>query len=69
VDQSWAKLSWIPDVWIPRAEVTEVQAVRGLMGPGILFRSATGAFDGVIFWTFSAAEVLGTLRRFGWPVA
>ena len=39
------------------------------MGPGILFRSTTGAFDGVIFWTFSAAEVLGTLRRFGWPVA
>jgi hypothetical protein len=31
--------------------------------------NATGAFDGVIFWTFSVADALGTLRQFGWPIS
>ena len=68
VDQDWLKLAWVPPVWMPREEVTAVEVIRGMMGPGVVFRSADGRFDGVIFWTFSTAAVLATLERFGWPI-
>lgn len=45
-----------------------VRLIRGTLGPGIQFETASGEYDGLIYWTFSPAQVLATFARFGWPV-
>lgn len=70
VDAEWAQVrSMVGSAWISRMETTEVKIVRGLMGPGVLFTSPSGVYDGVIFWTFSPDAVRQALLAFGWPVA
>jgi hypothetical protein len=68
VDESWARMSWSPEVWIRRADVTSVVPVRVLGSRGIRFRSQGGAYDGVIFWTYSPTKALDAFGRFGWPI-
>jgi hypothetical protein len=69
VDGEWIRVkSVVGTAWISRTSITSVRIVRGLMGPGVLFGSGTGAYDGVIFWTFAPGEVERALQWFRWPV-
>ena len=69
-DHEWAKVSSIVGtVWVARAETSSVRIVRGLMGTGVLFRSDSGVYDGLVFWTFAPKQVRTSLGRLGWPVA
>jgi hypothetical protein len=69
-DRSWAQVGGlVPSVWVDRAKVTEVQTIGSLVSPGVRFATADGAYDGLIFWTFSGADVLRSLNVLGWPVA
>jgi hypothetical protein len=74
-DESWAHLSGaaplfggVVPVWIDRSAVLGVRRVGIPLSPGIRFDTSDGRYDGVIFWTFSPAAVLGALRDHGWPV-
>jgi hypothetical protein len=58
----------MPSAWIERARVTEVQLIGEFFSPGVRFATADGAYDGVIFWTFSRQEVVNGLGLLGWPV-
>jgi hypothetical protein len=69
VDESWARLAFFGEVWIPRAGVTMVRSFRGPIGSGVLFDSASDEFAGVSFRTFSPEKVLDAFKRSGWPAA
>jgi hypothetical protein len=71
VDRSYAQITVLfhRTTWIARDEVTGVRKVVALgISPGIVFTTADGHLDGVIFWTFSPRRVLGGFRSLGWPV-
>ena len=72
VDRSWALLQsgsiQRSTVWIGRNEITGLSKASGLLGSGVMFRSADGRFDGVVFWTFNTGGVMRTLAGLGWPV-
>lgn len=73
LDDTWIHIrSAFANLWIARDEVTEVQRIQlptlGRLGHGIRFATTTGAFDGVIFWTFRQDEVCSALHDLGWRV-
>lgn len=55
-----------PPVWIPRADFTHVNELSGRMTSGVLLRTRSGAFDGVIFWHRRPDEVRAAMERHGW---
>ncbi len=68
LDHEWARLGGLFNVWIPRAAVTSVHCMPALpLGAGILFRTDSGEFDGVVFWTFSPRQALEAFAWYGWP--
>ena len=77
VDRRWARIAvprvWrlfggTAEIWISRAQVTEVQRVPGgVTTPGVRFASVDGVYDGVVFWATRSAKVVESFERLGWP--
>ncbi len=53
---------------IDRALVRHVRIARAWPGAGVLFVTATGAYDGIAYWTFRPARLVAELEGLGWPV-
>lgn len=68
LDQNWAHLSGFASVWISRSEVEGVRRINGTLGSGIMFDTADGRLDGVIYWTFEPARVLRAFDWYDWPI-
>ena len=68
LDHEWAHLSGLSPVWIKRSEVEQVRRINGTLGSGIMFDTAEGQLDGVIFWTFDSPQVLHAFGWYGWPL-
>ena len=63
------KAPLLSTVWVQRPQVVAVRRVSGaFLVPGIRFETTDGAYDGVIFWSFSPDDVLAGLHALGSPV-
>jgi hypothetical protein len=75
VDHEWVRIRiriplpvFVPrPVWIPRAAVESIERITVPLGPGVIFRTADHAYDGVIFWFFGRRKLLRRLSYYGWP--
>ena len=69
VDQDWANLSGpLISVWLARTDVSRVRRIRvfPILGDGVMFDSADGRFDGVVFWAVAASEAVACMASLGW---
>jgi hypothetical protein len=71
LDPAWVHLygtGGLIDVWIPRERITEVKTIPMTTSTAVHFGSASGDFDGVLFYSFNPTSLLASLRAHGWPV-
>jgi hypothetical protein len=71
LDRAWVHLygtGGLINVWIPRDRITGVMPVRMTTNTAIRFLSASGDFDGVLFYSRSPMSLLASLKEHGWPV-
>ena len=70
-DATWVCLHGrgFPTVWIARSATTEVRTLGSKAGVGVLFASADGRYDKVLFLALDGPEVRRVLGQLGWPIA